>query len=120
MGEFGKLSDSEYEVMEVVWELGDCTIQDVYKKLEFKSWAYNTVATFMQRLCDKGLLKSTRAGKANMYKAVISKKEYKKSITINFLNTIHKGSRCSLIASLFEGEVSNETIDEMLKQIERK
>ncbi len=115
-----KLSDSEYEVMEVVWEIGNCTIPDVYKKLEFKRWAYNTVATFMQRLCEKELLKSTRAGKSNMYEAMISKEDYKKSITINFLNTIHNGSRRSLIASLFEGKVSNQAIDEMLTKIEGK
>lgn len=118
MGDFGKISDSEYEVMELVWELGEATVPAVFNKLENKKWAYNTVATFMQRLCEKGLLESRKAGKANIYKATLSKENYKKSLTIDFLNTVYNGSRRSLIASLFDGKVSNEAIDEMLKQIE--
>ncbi len=121
MSEPGRMSESESEVMEVVWEKGEVSAHEVQEELsKKKSWAYNTVATFLQRLCEKRFAASRREGKTNYYRALISREEYQKSVTRDFLNSIHHGSKRSLIASLFDGEVNDEEIERLLRLIEEK
>ncbi len=115
-----KISESEHEVMEVIWERCDwITINEVHSKLNgAKERAYSTIKTFMARLCEKGFLESKKQGIANVYKALITKDEYITQQTQNFLKQIHNGNKKSLIAALYCGDVSNEKIDELLKKLE--
>lgn len=56
-----KLSDSEWTVMNVVWELTSASARDVHERLEPKTpWAYTTVKTMLDRLVAKGALVSRR------------------------------------------------------------
>lgn len=116
MSEIMKISDSENEVMEVIWAVEEwITISFIHEKLSVnKKWAYNTVGTFVQRLCQKGFLQSKREGKTNSYKAIISKERYKRALTQSLLDEIHNGSQKSLIASLFDVKLPNEKIDKLL------
>ncbi|NMA82970.1 MAG: BlaI/MecI/CopY family transcriptional regulator [Epulopiscium sp.] len=117
-----KISDSEKEVMEVIWAAEEwITIPSIHEKLlENKKWAYNTVGTFVQRLCEKGFLQSKREGKANSYKAIVSKDSYKRALTQSFLNEIHNGSQKSLISCLFDVKLSNEKIDKLLEMLNKE
>ena len=118
MSEHIKISDSEYEVMEVIWDKGDATVSEVHNALSDRKWAYNTVATFMTRLSEKGLLSSHSEGKAKIYTPKVNRELYKKELTEDFLNSIHKGSKRSMLAALFDRSVSNETIDKLMNELE--
>ena len=115
-----KISESECEVMEVIWEKCDwITINEVHGKLnETKTRAYSTVKTFISRLCEKGILESQKQGITNVYKALVTKDDYIREQTRVFLEQMHHGNKKSLIAALYGGNVSNEKIDELLKTLE--
>lgn len=120
MSDIIKISDAESEVMEVLWDKGEASANTVCQELsKEKKWAYNTVATFLVRLCDKGFLKSRKEGKSNIYSCLISREEYKRSLTYDFLSSIHRGSKKSLIASLFDKELSDEDIDRLMDIIDK-
>ena len=52
------ISESEWQVMEVLWEESPRTASEVAKELKEKTgWAENTVRTLLTRLLDKGALK---------------------------------------------------------------
>jgi predicted transcriptional regulator len=58
------------EVMRVVWELGEATVDDVRAGQPVEErLAYTTVQTTMNRLLDRGLLDRERRGKAFVYRA---------------------------------------------------
>ena len=82
LGELGQ------EVMDIIWEKQKCTIRDVVNELQqTRQIAYTTVATILQRLYDKGLLKRTDEGKkGHVYTPKISKKIYTKNLAQSFLN----------------------------------
>lgn len=88
------------------------------KLSKVKTRAYSTIKTFIVRLCKKGFLEEKKRGIANIYKAIITKDEYIKEQTKSFLNQIHKGNKKSLIAALYDGKVSNEKIEQLLKRLE--
>ena len=121
MKETAKISDAENEVMEVIWSAGEVTVQQVQQTLsEQRHWAYNTVGTFMQRLYDKGLLQREKNGKTNVYKPAVSKTDYKRAVTEDFLKQVHSGSKKSLMAALFDERLSNDEIDRLLEMIEKR
>lgn len=58
------------EVMRIVWELGEATVDDVRAlQPEDGRSAYTTVQTVLNRLLDRGLLERQRRGKAFVYRA---------------------------------------------------
>lgn len=66
---FGPL---ELNIMDVVWDEGPATVNDVLEHLNRspgKSYVYNTVMTTLARLADKGYLDRTRDGRAYVYSA---------------------------------------------------
>ena len=75
-----ELHELETDVMDVVWARGEeTTVRQVMDELNARSSterAYTTFMTVMARLDAKGLLKRRRAGKADIYRAVLSREEY--------------------------------------------
>lgn len=120
MNKLPKISDSEYEVMEVLWASNDyMEISDVMNALsKEKQRAYNTVGTFLIRLTEKGFLKTKKHGRANSYFPAVSEEEYIKAQTEEFVRTICKGSKRSLIAALCDTDTDDKELDELMKFVE--
>lgn len=56
-----KLTESEWTVMNAVWELTPASARDVHERLEPQTeWAYSTVKTILSRLDEKGALVARR------------------------------------------------------------
>ena len=64
------IPDSELDVLKVLWERGQATVREVLETLraaghvgnkEGKPWSYATVATLLDRLETKGLLRRVRS-----------------------------------------------------------
>jgi len=72
------LSDSEREIMEIIWRNGQNCVRDVLKELKKKKKiAYTTVMTVMSRLHEKGVLKRKMNGSgAFVYEPISDKKTF--------------------------------------------
>ena len=114
-----KISDSELEVLEMIWEIDDWVdIAQVHQELSKENkWAYNTVGTFMIRLEEKGFLTHEKRGKTNYYRVIVSREEYKLRETEKFLKQVHSGSKKSLIAALFQGQAEEEELNKLLQMV---
>ncbi|MEA4923920.1 MAG: BlaI/MecI/CopY family transcriptional regulator [Syntrophomonadaceae bacterium] len=97
-----RISSAEYEIMEVIWKTNKTvTSADVMNALADKrSWKQPTVLTFLNRLCEKGLLKTEKHGKIRSYTPAVSERGYKKQETQVFLNELYEGSISNLIACM--------------------
>lgn len=90
----------EKQVMNIVWQQKSCSIRDVLKILEpKKKLAYTTVATVLQRLCDKGLLKRKEGKIGYIYSPKLSKESYSKNIARSFLKNFIDSFGDTAIAS---------------------
>lgn len=90
----------EKQVMNIVWQQKSCSIRDVLKILEpEKKLAYTTVATVLQRLCDKGLLKRKEGKIGYIYSPKLSKESYSKNIAQSFLKNFIDSFGDTAIAS---------------------
>lgn len=105
MGKIQQISDSELEIMRIIWSnKGSALFADITNKLneKDKSWKTNTVLTFLTRLVEKEILTIKKWGRLNEYIALISEDEYMSEQTKTFLDKIYKGNAKNLIASLLK------------------
>lgn len=113
-----KISDSEMEVMQIFWKNNrPFTPNEILELLSNKKWKYSTVKTFLSRLVEKGLL-SCKKGRVNIYMAKVSEEDYKRYETREFLDTIHHGSLKSMLASLCSQDISDQKLEELLKELD--
>jgi predicted transcriptional regulator len=71
------LGPLESEVMEVIWDLGEATVRDVWLKLNAAHpVAYTTVMTTMSRLADKRVLSRSEEQPAHRYSPRVSREQY--------------------------------------------
>lgn len=117
MKQIKKLSDTEMELMEVIWEceppVTSGELLRIFSKKD-KTWKAQTISTFLSRLVDKGLLKATRIGRTNQYVPCLSQEEYKLWETENVLDALYQGSVKNMISALYDGDkLSDEDISEL-------
>jgi BlaI family transcriptional regulator, penicillinase repressor len=96
-----KITDSEVEIMRILWEQGsELPIAQIRKKLEKTSkWEASTVKTLLRRLCDKGVVLATKK-EVFYYKSLVSELEYNEYTTQGLIDRLYSGSAKKLVASL--------------------
>lgn len=79
-----KISDSEWEVMRVIWTLGQSDAKEITALLsENKNWKAATVKTLLGRLVKKGVLKTESQGKKFVYSPLVSEEATVRSAAEN-------------------------------------
>ncbi len=97
------LSTLEQQVMNLVWGLGPCSVKDVHREFnKDRKIAYTTIATILQRLQNKGLVKRIAEGNSYIYSSKLSKEKYSKSMINNFLTKFVDSFGETAIASFAE------------------
>ena len=110
-----KISDSDLEIMEVLWEAEDALpITEIRLRVQRKvDWKDTTIKTLVQRLCDKGVLGQEKR-KTFFYFPRIGREEYQNWATENLVRKLYKGSAKNLVAALVNTEgLSAQDLDEL-------
>ena len=110
-----KISDSELEVMRVLWEAGDALpITDLRRILhDRKGWEATTVKTLVQRLVSKGVLEQEKR-KVFYYRPLVSESEYSDWAVNGMVQRLFRGSAKALVATLVKSdELSEEDLAEL-------
>lgn len=108
MTNFQKLSETEMEVMQIIWEcaypITSGELLNIFTEEKGKRWKPQTIATFLARLVEKGVLASTKKqGRTNIYFPLISLEEYRSEEAKSLLETLYEGSIKNFIATLIDG-----------------
>ncbi|QUH29201.1 BlaI/MecI/CopY family transcriptional regulator [Vallitalea guaymasensis] len=112
-----RISDAEWEVMEIVWDNKKIRAYDIIKKLEMKtSWSDKTVRTLIRRLVDKNVL-GVEKEKFNMYYPLLSKEECVKEATNKFINKVYKGSIGLLVSNFVKNNKLTQKDIDVLKDL---
>ena len=71
------LSESEIEVLKVLWDLGPSPVRAINRELADRGrrWAYTTVSTLLLRLSTKGCVASDASEVPHVYRASVSRDE---------------------------------------------
>ena len=122
MQTFRALSDSEMEIMQVIWQLGaPITTSQLRHLFAHKGWKAQTVSTFLTRLADKGALRVEKRGKANVYFPAITEAEYHKLEARHLVDSMYHGSVLDFLAAFYGGKgVSPDEADELKRWFDKE
>ena len=110
-----KITDSELEVMRVLWEAGDALpITEIRRSLQQrKGWEATTIKTLVQRLCAKGVLEQEKRN-VFYYRPLVSEQEYNDWATGDLIRKLYRGSAKELVAALVRSDgLSKNDVDEL-------
>jgi predicted transcriptional regulator len=112
-----KLTNAEEQVMKILWELEQGTVQQILEKFGLPKPARTTVATVLSILENKGFVEHTNAGKVNTYFPLMKKETYSKSQLSVIMKDYFDNSFASM-ASFFakENNLSLEELDKLLEE----
>jgi BlaI family penicillinase repressor len=100
------LTRQELQIMKVVWERGSATVKEVCDAIcQKKATAYTTILTLMGILEAKGALVHTRAGRAYVYRPLLSRQQATWNQVHDILTRFFDGNPERLIESVLENEV---------------
>ncbi len=112
------LSDTQMEIMSVIWERGEATLGDVWKELsDRRDVAKNTIQTLLTRLVDKGWLKYRAEGKVFHYRAAVARESSLKLVARRLLGTAFRGSTEGLMMALLDGHKLSQEEAERIKDL---
>lgn len=122
MKEIPQISESESEVMRLLWEKNPLTANEIISKLSGKmNWSDQTIKTFINRLLNKEAIRFEKSGRNYSYYPVISQDEYFKAENKTFLERVYKGAANLLFSKFLEEErLSEEEIDRLQRILEEK
>ncbi|PKL83707.1 MAG: transcriptional regulator [Ignavibacteriae bacterium HGW-Ignavibacteriae-3] len=120
-----KPTDSELEILQILWEGGASTVKAVNEKLnEKKETGYTTTLKMLQIMFEKNLVERNENERSHVYKAAINKDDIQKLLLDKLLETAFSGSAANLVLhALGNSNPSKEEltkIKELLNQIEKE
>jgi BlaI family penicillinase repressor len=117
---FGKPTESEMEILQVLWESGPCTVREVHDVLsETKGSGYTTTLKLMQIMNEKGLLNRNDEAKTHIYSSAIKKESVQKQVVSKMINGLFKGSSAKLVMhALGNHRASKEEIMQIKKYLD--
>lgn len=122
MTEIPKISESEWEVMKLLWNKSPLTSEEIiYSLSEDKNWSKQTIKTFIIRLTKKAAIGYKKEGRIYKYYPLVNEKECRRYENNSFLQKVYSGSLGILLSNFLEEEyLSTNEIEELERILKEK
>jgi predicted transcriptional regulator len=115
------MSAAETEILRLVWESQEATVQQVYDALPAnRKVTYVTVATLLRRLEEKGYLKHRVRGKAFVYAPAAKKEDVIRRTISDLVERLFGGNPVPLMQHLAQHSGITDEDIESLKELAKK
>ena len=119
------LTEAELRIMNVLWEKGPATVQQVVQHLSGElDLAYNSVLTTIRILENKGYLRHEKDGRAHVYAPIVGRREASRSAVRQLVSRFFGNSNELLLLNLLEEQnidaAELKRLRQMLQAGERK
>lgn len=93
-----KPTESELEILQVLWSKGLATVREVHEDLsKFKEAGYTTTLKLMQIMNEKGLVKRDDSMRTHIYQAAVNKEFTQKHLLGKMIDSLFGGSSTQLV-----------------------
>ena len=112
-----KPTESELEILTILWKEQNATVRFVHEELlKTKDAGYTTTLKLMQIMHEKGLLTRNTDSKIHLYQAAIDKSATQTQIVNKMVSKLFSGSPTEMVLQALG---SNKTSNEELQKIEK-
>lgn len=115
-----KPTESELEILQVLWEKKTASVRDVHEELaKTKDVGYTTTLKLMQIMFEKGLVKRDSTLKTHFYQAATSREKTQKHLVGKMIDSLFGGSPTQLVLqALGNHKASPDELEEIRRLIE--
>ncbi len=114
------ISESEWTVMEYLWNNPMVTITEIRKALSSTGWSDSTIKTLVRRLVSKNAVAINDEAATFRYYPLISQQECRLKETKSFINRVYDGSVSMLVTNLAaDSNLTDKETEELLALIEK-
>ena len=111
-----ELSEGQWAIMKVVWELQPCAAPTVQEALlKTRKWSYSTVRTLMDRMVPQGLLTTEKIRNLTLYRAAITPQDAQRGEVLYALKHAFNGALTPMVQCLLD---SHDATPEQLAELE--
>ncbi|MCX6213659.1 BlaI/MecI/CopY family transcriptional regulator [Spirosoma sp.] len=112
-----KPTDSELEILHVLWSNGPSTVRQVHEKLsQSRDIGYTTALKLMQIMHEKGFLSRDEEARSHTYTALVSEEDTQRNLVDRFVETAFRGSASKLVMQILgQHKASREELNEIKK-----
>jgi BlaI family penicillinase repressor len=116
-----KLAKREEQIMQAFWELEKAFIRDIIPLLPDPKPHYNSVATMVKILEEKGFLRREAVGNMNIYMPVIGRDEYQSHALKDIVSQYFDNSYPRMLAFFAkEQNLGEQEMNEILELIKKQ
>ncbi|MDX2278276.1 MAG: BlaI/MecI/CopY family transcriptional regulator [Saprospiraceae bacterium] len=110
-----KPTDSELEILQLLWELGPSTVRAVNERLnERRDVGYTTTLKLLQIMFEKGIVTRLEEGRTHTYTAAITETDTQTVLLQEFVDQTFRGSAMKMVMqALGNHDASTEELDEI-------
>ena len=115
-----KPTESELEILQILWQEGTTSVKCVHEKVALKrDIGYTTTLKIMQIMTEKGFYTRVLEGKSHYYTALVKEEDIQNGFIDTIVNQVFQGSAMDLvIQTLGNYKASNTEISELKQFIE--
>lgn len=112
-----KPTDSELEILHVLWTNGPSTVRQIHENLSMnRDIGYTTALKLMQIMHEKGLLTREETNRSHTYAAAVTEEDTQRGLVDRFVETAFRGSASKLVMQVLgQHKASRQELDEIKK-----
>ncbi|GHA65669.1 BlaI/MecI/CopY family transcriptional regulator [Pontibacter akesuensis] len=110
-----KPTESELEILQVLWQHGASTVRFVHEELsKTKDAGYTTTLKLMQIMAEKKMLEADKTSRSHIFRPLLQEEDTQQQLLNRFLDTTFRGSASKLVMqALGNSRTSKEELDEI-------
>lgn len=121
MAKVPKISESEWEVLKIIWDKNPITAVEIIEKLgDEVDWSSQTIKTYINRLVKKDVIGFEKVQRHYNYFPKLTEQECVKAESSSFLKRVFNGTASAMVSNFIEeGHLSDDDIsklEEILKE----
>jgi predicted transcriptional regulator len=95
-----KPTQSELEVLQIIWSIGPSSVREVHRQLStVRDVFYTTTLKTMQVMTEKGFLDRDTSQRSHIYRAKVKQADIEKKMIDSLLKTMFSGSTSRMVIS---------------------
>ena len=116
-----KPTDSELEILQVLWDKGEATVREVHEVLtETKDCGYTTTLKLMQIMFEKGMVTRDDSSRTHIHHPHVSREKTHQQLVNKMVNTLFSGSHTQLVMQALGSHTpSQQELDEIQELLDR-
>jgi predicted transcriptional regulator len=115
-----KPTESELEILKILWDKGNATVREVHEELsKNKDSGYTTTLKLLQIMFEKGLVTRDDSNKTHIYQPAVTRQKTQKQFLDKMINTLFAGSSTQLVLqALGNQKASKDELEEIQKYLD--